>query len=564
LDLARLWEQFKELWAKRSGKVIIGLVTLFIITLAGAGIYVSRPTYRPLGTFDAQSAPKVQQKLQEKRIPYTQTPGDPYTFQVKESDWNAARLVVAELNLDPDSVKWATDKWSEQSNWMMTDFDKRRALVEQLQTELSRAVSSISAVNRARVTLTVPMTDRLFKEDQTKPKASVIVEPKPGQKLTTPIVEAIMSTVAGAVDGLDKKDVVVVDTTTNQIVSEGAFAPKPQGQATLEQTNDRLTIQKNFEQYWQAKLTAALEQVVGPKNASVIVNPVFDWESVMKEGIEYTGANGGTKGVVVSSQKETSAATGSGTTTQTPAGTTPNAEAGPPTYPGAQPNQTGPLSEEKVKEITNYLVSQTKTISEKPGGAIKSISVGVMVNNAVVKPEDEPKLTAVIASALGNNASVQVAAIPFNNPFDKVFEPAPQAPSGLPTQWLWWILGAALALAGIAYFISALRPKRPVLEPVYTGPEAGMMGGIPVSDLELVLGSQAPGSQDLQDQQKLPQAPEDLAQLAPEEIALLGDDFLHQLGVDPAKVRMKEKVEKIAKANPEAVANLIKTWIADE
>jgi len=35
------------------------------------------------------------------------------------------------------------------------------------------------------------------------------------------------------------------------------------------------------------------------------------------------------------------------------------------------------------------------------------------------------------------------------------------------------------------------------------------------------------------------------------------------VGVDPAKVRMREKVEKIAKANPEAVPTLLKTWISD-
>lgn len=561
MDLARLWEQVKELWAKPSGKVIFGAVAGLIAIAVVFTLTTSGPKYQRLGTFDGQSAPKVQQKLQEQNILYKQADNDPYTFEVEQDKWSQAKLVIAELNLDPESVKWAADSWATKTDWMSTEFDKRRLLVEQLQTDLSRAVSSLAAVNRARVTLTVP-ADRLFKEDQTKPKASVMVEPKPGQKLTKSVVEAIMSTVSGAVDGLDKMDVVVVDTASNSILSDGAFAPKSDGQTALEQTSDRLTIQRNFEEYWQKKLTTALEQVVGPRNASVIVTPVFDWETVMKNSTEYTGANGGTAGVKVSEQKKNATSQGQTVTTPTPVGATPNAEAGPPTYPGTTPGTTQPLSAEQVEQITNYLVSETKTVSEKPGGGIKSIAVGVMVNEKYVNAQTERAMNTVIATSLGNNAQVQVAAIPFNNAFEDVFKPT-TTPTGLPTQWLWWLIGAALALGGIAFFLSALRPKRPVLEPVFTGPEAGMMGGIPVSDLELVLGGPL-NTQATAEEKKLPQTADDLMQLAPEEIALLGDEFLNQLGVDPAKVRMKEKVEKIARANPEAVASLIKTWIAEE
>jgi flagellar M-ring protein FliF len=563
LDLARLWEQVKELWAKPIGKAIFGGVAAFIVIVAVIAFTGSRTQYQRLGTFDGQSASQVQQKLQEQNIPFRQADGDPYTFEVDKSKWSQAKLVIAELNLDPESVKWASDSWATKTDWMSTEFDKRRLLVEQLQTDLSRAIASLTAVNRARVTLTVP-NDRLFKEDQTKPKASVLVEPKPGQKLTTSVVEAIMSTVAGAVDGLDKKDVVVVDTASNSILSDSAFASKSDGKAAVDQTADRLKIQTEFEERWQKKLTAALEQVVGPKNVSVIVTPVFDWETVMKNSTEYTGANGGNKGIPVSEQTKNATSQGQTVTATTPpAGTTPNAEAGPPTYPGAIPGTTQPLSAEQVERITNYLVSETKTVSEKPGGGIKSISVGIMVNEKYVTPQTERAMNAVIATSLGNNAQVQVAAIPFNNSFEDVFKTTETPTRSMPTQWLWWLIGAALALGGIAFFLSALRPKRPVLEPVFTGPEAGMMGGIPVSDLEMVLGGVS-ANQAVTDEKRTPQTADELMQLAPEEIALLGDDFLQQLGVDPAKVRMKEKVEKIARANPEAVANLIKTWIAEE
>lgn len=562
MDLARLWEQVKELWAKPYGKAIFGAVTGFILILAVVAFVVSGTSYQRLGTFDGQSAAQVEEKLNEQNILYRRVSGESNTFEVEQDKWSQAKLVITELNLDPDSVKWATDSWATKSDWMSTEFDKRRLLVEQLQTDLSRAVSSLAAVNRARVTLTVP-NERLFREDQTKPKASVLVEPKPGQRLNTAVVEAIMSTVAGAVDGLDKRDVVVVDTASNRILSDGAFATVAQGEAALSQTTDRLKIQNDFEERWQQKLTAALERVVGPRNVSVLVTPVFDWETVLKNATEYTGANGGSSGVKVSEQTSNSSSQTETTTTIPPAGTTPNSETGPVTYVGGTPGVTQPLSSEQVERITNYLVSETKTVSEKPGGGITSINVGVFVDEKVVNPQTERAMNAVIATSLGSNAQVQVAAIPFNNPFDQVFAPTPAPPVALPTQWLGWLIGVALALGGIAFFLTALRPRRPVLEPVYTGPEAGMMGGIPISDLEMVLNNPA-ANQASADEKRTPQTAEELMQLAPEEIALLGDEFLNQLGVDPAKVRMKEKVERIAKANPEAVASLIKTWIAEE
>jgi flagellar M-ring protein FliF len=525
-----------------------------------------------LGRFDNTNAPKVQKKLTDSKILYRQAQPD-FTFLVQKSDLDKAKLVLAEADLDPNGAIWSNGaSWRTMTSWSDTEFDKRQLWVEQMQAQLVSAIRALSVVDQAKVQITIPMQQALFKDQEKPPKASVLILPKKGQKLTTPIVESIMEMVAGAVDGLDKANVVVMDSSTSRVVSADAFKQQSSPAAAGELSNVQLTAQKQYTDHWQQLLTEQLERVAGAGNVSVIVNPVINWERVTEEVTNYTPNGTGGKGVVLSeSTKKNTTEGGGSTTTANPSGVTPNVETGVPGYPGTTNPQVGAGSSDSVDSIVNYLVSQTKRTTAKDGGALQEISVGVFVNSKTVDAAAEQAMQQVVKTAMGNQAQVQVAALQFApSAWDTANAPAAPVVAKAPSyNWLYVILTVALTLGAIGFVMLAFRPRKPVLEPVFAGPEAAMMGGIPVADLEMAAAADAyqaqasPAAMMLAEEKREPQTAEDIAALAPEEIALLGDDFLQQLGVDPAKVRMREKVEKIAKTNPEAVATLLKTWIQE-
>jgi flagellar M-ring protein FliF len=569
LDFARLWEQAKDLWSRPVGKLIIGSLTVFVVAAAILSYVWSRPSYVTLGKFEAADATQVAKRLGESKIPYRNDAN--FTFSVPNDKFDEARLALADLDLDPANLVWSIESWKGKTSWSDTEFDKRRLWEEQTETNLARAIKTMSVVENARVDITLPSEPKLFKDQEKPPKATVWVLPRKGQQMTTPMVESIMESISGAVEGLDKTGVTVIDSSRSKVVSADAFKQQNGAAVDGEASNAQLKIVKEYQDRWTQQLTEQLEKVAGPGNVSVLVNPVINWDRVQEEVQEYKPSGTDGKGMVLSTSSKKSSSDGTSPTTQAGAsGATPNAEVGVPGYPGATSGQGGSINSENVETITNYLVSQTKRITDKPGGSIEEVSVGVFLNTKTVEATTEQAMQRVVANAMGSKAKVEVAAVPFApSIWDEIANQPGPVPPKTPAL-LYVLLAIAGTLGIIAFGMLAFRPRKPVLEPVFAGPEAAMMGGIPVSELEMSAAADAYATQGGGVAGRAPtlridgQAPEEEADpMAPEEIALLGDEFLRELGVDPAKVRMREKVEKVAKANPEAVAQLLKTWIQD-
>lgn len=570
MDFARLIEQAKDLWSRPFGKLLMGSIAVFLVSAAVFSYFWTRPSYVTLGRFDGANATKAQKRLEEAKIPYKQTQPD-FTFEVPKEQAEKARLLLAEAELDPTGAIWSPLTWKGMTSWSDTEFDKRQLWVEQKQNALVRAIRALSVVDQAQVQITVPMEQKLFKDQEKPVTASVVVLPKQGQKLTTPTIESIMELVASSVEGLDKTRVTVLDSSTSRVVSADAFK-KPAADSPVEVSNTQLAVIKQYQDRWQETLQAQLERVAGPGNVSVIVTPAINFDRIKVEATEYkpTGANG--KGVTLSESSTKKSSSGGGTNTAGTgsSGVTPNVETGVPGYPGATNQNVGAISSDEVATIVNYLVSETKTITEKPGGAIEGISVGVLINSKTIDTAAEQKIKQVVTTAMGAKANVEVAAMQFApTAWDLIPEqPATVTPTPVTVNWLYVVFAIAATLGAIGALMLFFRPRKPVLEPVFAGPEAAMMGGIPVADLEMAVAADAYAAHAAHAgpaaaSQSLDQAQEEVNPLAPEEIALLGDEFLQKLGVDPAKVRMREKVEKIAKTDPQAVASLLKTWISE-
>jgi flagellar M-ring protein FliF len=538
--LQRFMEKAKEWWGTPLGKILTLVAGSVLVAGILLGVLSRKPQMETLGTFDPQQAPQVVAKLREKKIDFAQT-GVGYTIQVKQQDLNAARLALAEAGLTED-ITWTSVPWQTKSAWNATEMDKRINYKQLVEEELARAIRTMAKVQNAKVIISLP-EKTLYARDEKPPKASVVLQPLPREELTPDEVRGIMMMVSSAVDGLVPQNVIVLDATRNRQISDKAVTAEPD---PTQKAVDAFRIEQQYQQVWERRLTERLEQVVGVGNVSVIVHVALDWDTLRTEALTY----GDNRPLSTQETRRSAEGAGGGGGGQA-AGTDPNT-ANPATYRGG--GDGGTFSSEESTRIINYLVSEERTTTERIPGAVKEISAAVFVNQAKIDAAQAGRLRQLVEAAIGSKAGkVDVEAMQFDATLADLLAPPEQPPA--PKRNLIWLgvgVGAALA-AGLFAFMALRRRRIEELQPL---PGLEEIEPVTVAEMEAAAEAERPI--------KIPQTLEELAQMPPEEVALLGDEFLEKLGVDPVKLRIRERVERLARQNPEAVANLLKTWIAEE
>ncbi len=157
-----------------------------------------------------------------------------------------------------------------------------------MQGELEKTISSMDAVQTARVSVVVPEAD-LFSDDEVYSKATVSVALASG-KLTDSEVQVIVSIVAGAVEGLTPENVSVTDTAGTVYTAPG-LGDSMGGVGGGSAMDVAAEYQSNLEN----KVRAMLEGVVGPGNARVTVTAALDFsqsQSEIRERTPVLDANG--------------------------------------------------------------------------------------------------------------------------------------------------------------------------------------------------------------------------------------------------------------------------------
>ncbi len=141
-----------------------------------------------------------------------------------------------------------------------------------LEGELSRSISSISAVEKARVHLVIPK-QALFRDEQQQPSASVILNLiRPGA-LRAEQVQAVQRLVSGSVEGLNPEHVTLLDSFGTLLSREG-------GSDVAGLSSAQLEIKQEVESYLGRKAQSTLESALGMGTALVRVNADLDFERV--------------------------------------------------------------------------------------------------------------------------------------------------------------------------------------------------------------------------------------------------------------------------------------------
>jgi flagellar M-ring protein FliF len=437
------------------------------------------------------------------------------------------------------------------SRFGMTQFQERLTFQRGLEGELTRSIQSLGSVQGARVHLAMPQQNGFFREQQ-KPSASVLLSLHTGKSLDRSQIAGIVHLVASSVPELDPKSVSVVDDSGNLLSAPSGAAGGPDTQ--------QIQYARQVEMDLAHRIEDILAPLVGRQNVKAQVSVDIDFSRV-----EYTSESHqpNTNGGVIRSQQLLENNSASNASVSGVPGASSNQAVAPSTMPlnGAAPNvnggarPAGQASNGSRNSVTNYEIDRmVKTVKSATGGLMR-VSAAVVINdpskvlstapNAAdantpkpLSPEQMEQFSAVVKEAIGFKAdrgdSVKLISGAFNvDKIDAVEIPWwKQAEIHAIIKNMVWLIGVVV-VAALAMFI--------VVRPMMRGLRMAANAVEPLLDAVVA---------------DLPQRP------AVESVIALPPNTPPALALQSMESDQRlQDVRKLAKENPAAVADIVKTWI---
>lgn len=526
------------------------LAALVAVGLVAAAVFYRQPDYKLLfSNVGDKDGGAIVAQLTQMNVPYKYSEGGG-AILIPADRVHDVRLKLATQGLPKGSVTGF--ELMENSKFGITQFQERLNFQRGLEGELTRSILALNAVQSARVHLALPNQNGFFREQQ-KPSASVLLSLHPGRMLDRAQIAGIVHLVASSVPEMEPAAVSVVDDT-GKLLSQS-----PDGNAGGVDMQQFLYTQQ-VEQQYVRRILDILEPVVGKNNVKAQVSAELDFSQTESTSEQHRPNQSADGGAVRSQQvMETN-----GEKTATPPTGVPGATSNQPPQNSTAPiNGANPAPQaagagqgngqgNKRESITNYEVDKTVRVTRGSTGTVKRLTAAVVVNAPLAAAAGTDAATAATAAAVSSGLrpltaqqqeqlltlvretvgysadrgdSVNLVSAPFMD--------SGAAPAELPMwkdpeiQAMAKSLGVPIALALFGALV-LLGLVRPLLKGRHTGP-GGQLNAIEAEALDR------------------PALPAPAKELSPTK---------EQERLDQAR--------HLAKQNPIAVANIVKTWINGE
>ncbi|MCZ2103920.1 MAG: flagellar M-ring protein FliF [Burkholderiales bacterium] len=527
-------------------------MALFVAMVVAAAFFASRSDYRVLfANLSDKDGGAIVAQLSQMNVPYKYAEGGG-AIMVPADRVHDVRLRLASQGLPKGSITGF--EVTETSRFGVTQFQERLNFQRGLEGELTRSIQALAPVQSARVHLALPNQNGFFREQQ-KPSASVLVSLYPGRFLDRTQLAGIVHLVASSVPELAPAAVSVLDDT-GKLLSQPADGPGAGAGVDAEQ----LAYVQQIEQQYARRIVDILAPIVGRDNVNAQVTADVDF-SQTESTTEQHRPNLARDASAVRSQQIVESAGAPGA--QLPAGVPGAVSNQPPRDANAPVNGANPAPGATAqgaaggggvghRELTtNYEVDKTTSVTRAAQGAIRRVNAAVVVNyvnvadgpgkpavSKALAPEQIEQMTALVREAVGYNKergdSVNLVNAPFK--VDAV------APVELPlwkqpemidlARSLGWPVG--LSLAAVLLLIGVVRPAL----------KSVTVNGAPL----------------------LPAPARRVDALASEQIerpALASSAGARSQEPSETQLRLTQ-ARTLAKDNPAAVANIVKTWVNGE
>ena len=534
-------------------KLALGVVLVLMVGLAG--LFMGRQTdfrvlYANLADKDGGA---IIAQLSQMNIPYKHADGGS-AILVPAERVNDIRMRLASQGL-PKGTVGGFDSM-EANRFGMTQFQERLTFQRGLEGELTRSIQALSSVQNARVHLALPNQNGFFREQQ-KASASVLLSLHPGRVLDRAQIAGIVHLVASSVPEMSPTAVSVLDDTGKLLSNAPDGGP---GAVDAQQ----LQYVQQVEQAYSRRIMDILEPVVGRGNVRAQVTADVDFSQSESTSESHKPNQTPDEAAIRSQQVVESRGADSAPATGVPGAVSNQPPATPSaSINGATPTLTagganGGLGPNGKKEmITNYEVDKTVRVVRGATAVVRRVTAAVVINNTssevqgktVSKPlskEQMDQMNALVRESIGFNKDRGDSINLVNAAFaveKQVFEDVPlwkqAAVIDTARSFAWPIAGVIFAFLVMQMLI------KPAIKAVNTPPPpsvevaGGQLNAVVADDDQrpemLALGGGGAGA----DASGLPVALTD-----------------HQLRIEDARA--------LTKANPVAVANIVKTWVNGE
>ena len=546
---------FKQVGAARFGVMAGVAAALTVFFLYVAGVITEPPKSVLFSGLESREAAAVTAKLDGMAIKYDVKDGG--TILVPADQVTKLRMALAQDNLPAAGVGY--EIFDKSDAFGTTAFVQNINQLRAIEGELARSIQTIEGIQSARVHLVIPERQIFSREEQT-PSASVVLKSR--TKLDRGQVGAIQHLVAAAVAGLSAQRVAIIDDAGTLLAGgDGSTGGAANAAEQDQQTSD-------YEERLRGRIESLVGSVVGIGHvrAQVTAEMKFDHTNTTTEHYDPDSK------VVRSNQtveRGTSDAGGNGAQAVSVANALPGAAQ-------AGGGDTTKSSSNSTEETTNYEIDKTVTTSTNDSGALKRLSVAVVVDGDGTKGRGAAEMTqieALVKSAMGFDQArgdqLQVKNMAFAKLDVGDTGPVEKPLLGLDSAYWFKIIEAAILC--VTALLIGLFVVRPLINRMFAAQNAGYAGtpllsnGSPVAGALPAPGSHAPGS------------PAALAAQGASGLTVIRNNTVVEAeaplvaqksgGIDLSQIEggfgenSIKKVGEVVSAHPEEALSIIRTWL---
>ena len=378
--------------------------------------------------------------------------------------YHQAKMVLSSQGIPATS----TDGFAmirDQQSMGTSQFIEQKRYQLAIEEELAHSISSIQAVQSARVHLAVPKQS-VFVRNRVEPTASVILNLAQGRRLSEAQAQAVVHMVASSVPYLEAQNVSVVDQFGNLLAND-------QDLSGLGMSDKQLSYRNKLEKMYQQRIQSLLSPLVGANKLRAEVNADMDFTVQ-----EMTQENFNPNTIAIRSEQLTqSKGVNGGSLGEGVPGALSNE---PPQDPVMQDNQAetittvgGGQAEETssgaLNRTRNYEVDRTIQHTKLATGELTRLSISVVVDEPFVTNDaGEQVRQALTADQIERFQSIVKTAVGFDEQRGDnvtVISMAFQLEEVIPEAPVWeqnWVQGLArqilLALLALVFILVVLRP----------------------------------------------------------------------------------------------------------
>jgi len=393
---------FESVPAVRQVALLVG-VSAAIAAALWLVLWSQGPNYSLLyGQLSDRDAAAAIEALDAAGIPHKLQPGSG-TVLVPADRLHEARLKLAAQGL-PEGDGLGIEMLRNQEGFGTSQFMESARYQLALETELARTIVRVQGVQAARVHLALPKQS-VFVRDRRDASASVMLQLYPGRRLDPGQVSAIVHLVASSVPELEAAQVTVVD-------QNGTLLSSPQAGDELAATARQLEYQRQVEQGYERRIEQLLSPIVGAGRIRAGVTADVDFTIAEQTTEDFDPE----QQVVRSEQTSTDERPAGDLALGIPGALSNQPPQTSPAPPAAQQQEgevpPGPQMATSQRATRNYEIDRTISHVRQPSGALRRLTVAVVVDN---KPsaeggggaglawsqEELDRLTAIVKEAVG-------------------------------------------------------------------------------------------------------------------------------------------------------------------